>query len=215
MDVGLIELEAASMPDLEAPLPQDYGGRSGCQTFCLQTPYFPDYSQPRSCSSPAIRTLVFKSAKNMSILITLSILAYQSRSISALPVVPWPGSTLVVPRAVDIFDNRTLLQIIWNCFATIFACTWIAVHPNIPAEKDTQWQVLGRRFAIMGYLLLAPEMVILWAARQHFGAKEISQKYKGVFIASIFHSLTLTNRHRARMDENARLFPHHGWIRAA
>ena len=30
----------------------------------------------------------------------------------------------------------------------------------------------------MGYMLLAPELVIMWAARQHFSAKEIAVKHQ-------------------------------------
>jgi len=31
---------------------------------------------------------------------------------------------------------------------------------------------------MMGYMLLAPELVILWAAQQHFSAKEIEIKHR-------------------------------------
>ena len=30
----------------------------------------------------------------------------------------------------------------------------------------------------MGYVLIIPEMVILWAARQHFGAKHFAKKHQ-------------------------------------
>jgi hypothetical protein len=75
-------------------------------------------------------------------------------------------------------DNRSLYGILWSCLSTIFACTWIAVHPNIPAPRDSSWEILGRRLAIMGYILLAPEFVIFWAARQHYGACYLTKKYE-------------------------------------
>ena len=60
----------------------------------------------------------------------------------------------------------------------IFTCTWITVHPNIPAPGDSQWAVLRRRVAIMGYFILAPEFVIIWAGRQHFGARYFTKKHE-------------------------------------
>jgi len=74
--------------------------------------------------------------------------------------------------------DRSVYGILWSCLSTIFACTWIAVHPNIPAPEDSGWEILGRRLAIMGYVLLAPEFVIFWAARQHYGAYYLTQKHE-------------------------------------
>ena len=77
----------------------------------------------------------------------------------------------------DRFDTRSIYGILWSCLSIIFACTWITVHPNIPAPGDSQWAVLRRRVAVMGYFILAPEFVIVWAARQHFGARYLTKKY--------------------------------------
>ena len=81
-------------------------------------------------------------------------------------------------RDNDRFETRSIYNILWSCLSTIFACTWITVHPNIPAPSDSQWAVLRRRLAIMGYFLLAPEFVILWAARQHFSARYLTKKHE-------------------------------------
>jgi len=76
------------------------------------------------------------------------------------------------------FDSRSIYSILWSCFSTIFMCTWIAVHPNIPAAGDSQWVVFRRRVAIMGYVLLVPEMVIYWAWRQHNAASNFTKKHQ-------------------------------------
>ena len=81
-------------------------------------------------------------------------------------------------RSVDKFGIRSIWNIIWSCSSTIFACSWIAVHLNIPTPKDSQGTVLLRRLAIIGCILIAPETVILWAARQHFGAKYYAKKHQ-------------------------------------
>jgi len=79
------------------------------------------------------------------------------------------------PRLGDQhFDDRTVWSIVWSCLATLFACSWVAVHPNVPRATDSEALILGRRLAMMGYMLLAPELVILWAAKQYFSAKEIT-----------------------------------------
>jgi len=78
------------------------------------------------------------------------------------------------------FDDRTLWSIVWSCFVTLFTCSWVAVHPNVPSVKDSGARILGRRLATMGYMLLAPELVIAWAANQYFSAKEIATKYRGM-----------------------------------
>ena len=71
-----------------------------------------------------------------------------------------------------------MYNILWSCLSTIFACSWIAVHPNIPAPGDSRWAVLGRRVAIMGYILLTPEFVIFWGGRQHYAARNFLKKHE-------------------------------------
>ena len=85
-----------------------------------------------------------------------------------------PSESIFI-RDESKFDTRSIYNILWSCLSTIFACTWITVHPNIPAPGDSQWAVLRRRLAIMGYFLLTPEFVIWWAARQHFAARDLTQ----------------------------------------
>ena len=81
------------------------------------------------------------------------------------------------------FNDRTVWSIVWSCLATLFACSLVAVHPNVPRATDSDALILGRRLATMGYMLFAPELVIYWAAAQHFSAKEIAKeiaaKYPG------------------------------------
>jgi len=75
-------------------------------------------------------------------------------------------------------NTRTIWNIIWGCLSTLFACAWIAVHPNIPAPGDSGWKIFRRRMMIMAYVLLAPELVIIWAARQHRDAKVLVKEFQ-------------------------------------
>ena len=93
----------------------------------------------------------------------------------------FPGNhlqSIFIRNVQTQFGTRSIYGILWSCLSTIFTCTWIAVHPNIPAPGDSQWVVLRRRVAIMGYILIAPEMVIIWAGRQHYAARNFAKKHQ-------------------------------------
>ena len=97
-----------------------------------------------------------------------------------------PWNTFALPTTLQsIFipdeshlGTRSIYNILWSCLSTIFTCTWIVVHPNIPAPGDSQWAVLRRRMAIVSFVLIAPEMVILWAGRQYFAARTFAKKHE-------------------------------------
>ncbi|KAK0432182.1 hypothetical protein EV421DRAFT_2024131 [Armillaria borealis] len=85
---------------------------------------------------------------------------------------------------VCIEDKRTLLNIIWSCLTTIFACTWLAVHPNVPSHNIT---VKGRmagaieRMKIWAFTILAPEAIVGWAVEQFIVAWKLRHgKYKSI-----------------------------------
>ncbi|KAG0702575.1 hypothetical protein DFH29DRAFT_496607 [Suillus ampliporus] len=74
-------------------------------------------------------------------------------------------------------DTRTLWNIIWSCVATLIACTWTAVHPNIPGIDEKKFPVACRRLFIMVMALVAPELMITWAARQFLSATRTKEKF--------------------------------------
>ena len=73
---------------------------------------------------------------------------------------------------------RTLSSIIYSCLLTIFACTWTAVHPNLPGPDDSKIQVLRRRLKIVLVTLVAPEYTLYWALMQRKAAKELVKAAK-------------------------------------
>ncbi len=83
----------------------------------------------------------------------------------------FPASN-ILPRAdIIVFGTRSKSDIVTSCLATIFACTWTAMHPNIPSPADSPWNIFKRRLVTTIYALLAPEFITVWAIRQHVGAK--------------------------------------------
>ena len=83
-------------------------------------------------------------------------------------------------------DQRSIWDILGSCLATIFACSWVSVHPNIPALYESRWRVFRRRLELMFWAVLAPELIILWAFRQWSSACRLEELYKGK-LSSLMH----------------------------
>jgi hypothetical protein len=75
-------------------------------------------------------------------------------------------------------DQRSIWDILWSCLATLFACSWVSVHPNIPAPKQSSWRIFLRRLELMFWAVIGPEMIITWAYRQWSGARRLERVYK-------------------------------------
>lgn len=84
------------------------------------------------------------------------------------------------------FGSRTTFDIIKSCLLTIVACTWTAIHPNIPSPTDTRWIILKRRIVTALCALVAPEAITLWALRQRFAAGRIARDYNDFLIKSLY-----------------------------
>ncbi|KAJ7751660.1 hypothetical protein B0H16DRAFT_823481 [Mycena metata] len=72
---------------------------------------------------------------------------------------------------------RTLFDIIWGCLVTIFACTWVALHQNVPDPKLGWFSLLMRKLRMMLVTIIAPEVVVGFAARQLVSARWISKEF--------------------------------------
>ena len=89
------------------------------------------------------------------------------------------ATSTVLSTCICPADQRTIWGILWSCLATIFACSWVSVHPNIPAPNESSWRVLLRRLELMFWAVIAPEMIIFWALRQWLGARHLAKIYEG------------------------------------
>ncbi|KIK64590.1 hypothetical protein GYMLUDRAFT_397989 [Collybiopsis luxurians FD-317 M1] len=109
--------------------------------------------------------------------LTILVLSLQSlRTSSEMEV----NDTLAIPRNTcdNLYQCRSLFQIIWSCLSVLIACTWVSVHPNMPAPHDGFWRILGRKIGLMIVTVIAPEILVLWAVRQWFLARELSRRYR-------------------------------------
>ncbi|KAJ6573035.1 hypothetical protein DFH09DRAFT_916269 [Mycena vulgaris] len=75
----------------------------------------------------------------------------------------------------DINNCHRLLDIIWGCLTTIFACTWVSVHPNVPPPDQSWLALLWRRLQMMLMAVITPEVMVGFAARQLFVAWRFSR----------------------------------------
>ncbi|KAJ7787244.1 hypothetical protein B0H14DRAFT_2399746 [Mycena olivaceomarginata] len=76
----------------------------------------------------------------------------------------------------DINNCRRLVDIVWGCLATIFACTWVSIHPNVPPPNQTRLGLFWRRLRMMLIAVVAPELMVGFAARQFFTARWYSKR---------------------------------------
>ncbi|KAF9554142.1 hypothetical protein CPC08DRAFT_785148 [Agrocybe pediades] len=74
--------------------------------------------------------------------------------------------------------QRSALDILWSCFATVFACAWVSVHPNMPRKGESSLKVTVRRLELMAWTIIVPELIITWAMRQWLGARQLAKQYK-------------------------------------
>ncbi|KAJ7752871.1 hypothetical protein B0H16DRAFT_1690892 [Mycena metata] len=72
---------------------------------------------------------------------------------------------------------RTLFDIVWGCLATIFACTWVALHQNVPDPNLGWFSLLMRKLRMMLVTIIAPEVIVGFAARQFVSARWISKEF--------------------------------------
>jgi hypothetical protein len=99
----------------------------------------------------------------------------------ARPILESVVSSQITPRSDpstrqtcdDIRECRTLWNIIWSCTATIFACTYVALHLNVPGPKESYLKKLSRKTGIMLLAVIAPELIVSWAMRQWILAQRI------------------------------------------
>ena len=70
------------------------------------------------------------------------------------------------PACNDIHSCRTLLSIIYGCLATIFACTWVSYHPDVPNRTHSACRVRAVHFLAVVISFLVPELTVAKAASQ-------------------------------------------------
>ena len=145
--------------------------------------------------------------------------------IDASPIPSIDNRSLAGIRCTDLTHCRTIWNIVWSCLATIFSCTWVAVHPNIPCPKRREangwierciWNPLlsfaEHRLPLFICALLVPEYVLAWAIRQFLSARKIAKANKSEFDKILSIVIIRTNWFRSTMVDDAWIFYHYGRV---
>ena len=74
-------------------------------------------------------------------------------------------------------NGRGTWTILWSCLATIFICTWSALHLDVP-KRHEWWYLMLRKLGWMCIAATAPEVVLLYAAENFFLAQKLSRHLK-------------------------------------
>lgn len=113
------------------------------------------------------------------LIVIATYVAIQGVQAFPLPIGPRQLEHVAADSSSSSCDNsncRTIWNIIWSCLLTIFACTWVSVHPNIPhPDKSGYTMAFLRRLQFMILALITPELVIVWAMRQLLVARNLAK----------------------------------------
>ncbi|KAF7370039.1 hypothetical protein MSAN_00633900 [Mycena sanguinolenta] len=101
-----------------------------------------------------------------------------SRDSIAAPLSRSPNTRASTDSDNGVNNCRTLFNIVWGCLTTIFACTWVSAHPNVPPPNQSRLQLLWRRLKMMLVGIIAPEIMVGFAARQFFAARWLANDFK-------------------------------------
>lgn len=112
-------------------------------------------------------------------LITVVLIAAFNLASSAPVLLPTADSDVATPDSeticgrelpecanVNVTRYRTAQDIVLSCLATIFACTWVALHTEVYPLKDSKWKKFRDKVLYMIYAILAPEVLVGVAVKE-------------------------------------------------
>jgi hypothetical protein len=163
---------------------------------------------------------------------TLFLLSFFDFHVAAAPTVSESISTAVqvvsIPSSQNgnICGRRLMFSIVWGCLSTIFLCAWVSVHPNIP--KPHRLEGIYRRFQLLFWMLVAPELVLVLSMRQWVAAGRIADIYNNTKLKASSPSRKRSSRVKTffskytkgadlkllspNMDKNTWPFHYHGRV---
>ncbi|KAL8703131.1 MAG: hypothetical protein Q9201_003690 [Fulgogasparrea decipioides] len=77
-------------------------------------------------------------------------------------------------------DGRGTFDILWSCLFTIFLCTWVSLHLNVPAEHEKYRHQFFRKMRWMLQAIMAPEFVLTFATGQKVEARKSVEAFKNL-----------------------------------
>ncbi|KZP18192.1 hypothetical protein FIBSPDRAFT_829708 [Athelia psychrophila] len=88
---------------------------------------------------------------------------------NALPITLADTADSIPPSAcLDLRHCRQISDIVIGCVTTVFACTWVSLHNDVPPPGSSSWKTLGNRCVFAVVALLFPEVVSGIATRREW-----------------------------------------------
>ncbi len=84
-------------------------------------------------------------------------------------------------------DGRGTFDILWSCLFTIFLCTWVSLHLNVPAMHETYRHQFSRKSRWMLQAIMAPEFVLAFATGQKVEANKSVEDFKNLVLPGQEH----------------------------
>src|SRR4051812_4034839 len=106
-------------------------------------------------------------------LILLALYHLRWSSVEAFPIQARDEPTF--ESCDSLQDCRSVSDIVWSCLTTIFLCTWVSIHPNIPYPDHLEdlgfWQrrthemhqTVTQGLPLFTLALVFPEYILGWA----------------------------------------------------
>ena len=158
---------------------------TGCTAAChWQCPARPQRVLHPTCNIRSSIFWIVCEFASMLLILTLIYLfhGFQSHAVPLTNILEESSinsTAIITPTCICPADQRTIWDILWSCLATIIACSWVSVHPNIPGPNESSRRIFLRRLELMFWAVFGPEMIITWALRQWLGAHHLEKLYKG------------------------------------
>ena len=110
-------------------------------------------------------------------------------------------------------SGRGTWSILWGCLATIFICTWSALHLDVP-KRQGRWYLFFRKIGWMLIAATAPEFAVYKAARNFFEAKDLlkhlhSQGHQEWTLVHVQFACANGFRTRTSLGEESKCRPEH------
>ena len=86
--------------------------------------------------------------------------------------------SITPPACLDIRYCRQISGIVIGCFTTIFACTWVSLHHNVPPPGTARSVRWANRIALAVVALFLPEVSVTLAGKEVAQLEAISAMIK-------------------------------------
>jgi hypothetical protein len=88
-----------------------------------------------------------------------------------------------VSKCTDIIRCRTMTNVVFSCLSTIFACTWVALHPPVPEPNQSFWKSLWWNLQSMLWAIVTPELVAATAVKERLAARKYADDWNANFVS--------------------------------